>query len=274
MNAGQDLPTYVRQISPTRGVWRRRWLDLLLRLTVKRQMHAEQGLDRMRASQALSDARFAFYDPEIRRTPVDAAGVAAEWIEAPEHPFPAGADDCHATYRWLLAQGYHPRNIVIAGDSAGGNLSLVTLQRIKAAGEPQPACAVLLSPVVDFTLSSKSLVTNDRPDPMFKSAALVGLRALYAQPQQFLDPSVSPLFGDFAGLPPLLFQAGSTERLRDESLRAAARALQAFRSRSRSGTRCRMCSRPSTCCRRRWRRPTMSRASWQRMPAGRPEQSA
>ena len=143
---------------------------------------------------------------------------------APEHPYPAAPDDCHAAYRWLLAQGCDPRNIVIAGDSAGGNLTLATLHRIKAAGEPLPACAVMLSPFVDFTLSSPSLVGNEKADPMFTLAGIVALRELYAPPERFLDASLSPMFGDFTGLPPLLLQAGSTEMLRDESARIAARA--------------------------------------------------
>jgi monoterpene epsilon-lactone hydrolase len=171
------------------------------------------------------------------RYPGTHAGMVSRWCRAlgarallpdyrlaPEHPYPAAPDDCHAAYRWLLAQGHDPRHIVIAGDSAGGNLTLVTLQRIRAAGEPLPACAVVLSPVVDFTLSSRSMVTHERRDPIFRLASLVLMRGMYARPEQFLDPGVSPLFGDFSGLPPLLFQAGSLEALQDESVRAAQRA--------------------------------------------------
>jgi acetyl esterase/lipase len=171
------------------------------------------------------------------RFPRTHPGMAARWCRrlgaralmvdyrlAPEHRFPAAPDDCHRAYRWLLAQGVDPRCIAIAGDSAGGNLALVTLHRIKAAGEPMPACAVLLSPAVDFTLSSKSLVTNERRDPIFALSALVALRGLYASPQHYLDPSVSPLYADYSGFPPLLFQAGDLEVLRDESMRAAERA--------------------------------------------------
>jgi acetyl esterase/lipase len=143
---------------------------------------------------------------------------------APEHPYPAAVDDCHAAWRWLLAQGIDPRQVVIAGDSAGGNLALATLHRAKAAGEPLPACAVLLSPVVDFTLSSRSLVDNERRDPMFTLAALLKFRANYAPPERTLDPTLSPLFGDFHGFPPMLLQVGSTEMLLDESVRAAEKA--------------------------------------------------
>src|SRR6266536_1292755 len=153
-----------------------------------------------------------------------ARSLMVDYRLAPENPFPAGADDCHASYRWLLAQGFASRDIVIAGDSAGANLALVTLLRIKAAGEPMPACTVLMSPFVDFTLSGKSLVTNEAHDPIFTLAGGMVLRALYAPPERLLDPSVSLLFGDFTGLPPLLFQVGSTEMLLDESLRASAKA--------------------------------------------------
>ncbi len=158
---------------------------------------------------------------------LDARALMIDYRLAPEHPFPAAADDCHAGYRWLLAQGHGPRSIVVAGDSAGGNLALVTLQRIHAAGEPMPACAVLLSAGVDFTLSSRSMVTNKGCDPMFDLAELVAMRSYYAPPELYLDPGVSPLFGSFSGFPPLLFQAGSREVLLDESTRAAARAQEA-----------------------------------------------
>jgi acetyl esterase/lipase len=143
---------------------------------------------------------------------------------APEHPYPAALDDCVRAYRWLLEQNTDPGRIVIAGDSAGGNLVLATLHRLKAGGDPLPRCAVLLSPVVDFTLSSPSLFSNAARDPMFTFEKLAALRLFYAAPEQFLEPTVSPLFGDFTGFPPLLFHAGEIEMLRDESTRAAERA--------------------------------------------------
>jgi monoterpene epsilon-lactone hydrolase len=267
-----DLPDYARLIRPLKGAWRRRWLNLMLHLTVKRNATRGQTIREIRARQARMDERFGRVDPRTRHTAVDCGGVRAEWIDvpetvprrtllylhggafafrfpkihaamvarwcrrlgaralmvdyrlAPEHPHPAAADDCHAAYRWLLAQGCEARDIVIAGDSAGANLALATLHRLKSSGAPQPACAVLLAPVVDFTLSGKSLVTNARRDAMLSLSDLVAFRALYSPPERYLDPSVSPLFGDFAGLPPLLFQAGSHEMAVDESLRAAAKA--------------------------------------------------
>lgn len=158
---------------------------------------------------------------------LQARALMVDYRLAPEYPFPAAPDDCHAAYRWLLAQGHDPRRIVLAGDSAGGNLALVTLQRILNAGEPMPACVVLLSAGVDFTMSSRSMVTNEGCDPMFDLAELVAMRSYYAPPERYLDPDVSPLFGNFTGLPPLLFQVGSREILLDESTRAAARAHDA-----------------------------------------------
>ena len=98
---------------------------------------------------------------------------------APEHCFPAAPDDCQMTYRWLLANGCDPANLVLVGDSAGGTLTLVTLHRSVRAGEPLPACAVLLSPAVDCTLASPSVVANGAHDPVVQLANLLLLRRHY-----------------------------------------------------------------------------------------------
>ena len=154
-----------------------------------------------------------------------ARALVPDYRLAPEHPFPAAPDDCHAAYRCLLAQGIRPADVVVAGDSAGGNLALVTLQRARNAREPMPACAILLSPALDCTMQSPSMAHFDGRDPMLRLSALLVLRRHYVpSPELYMSPEVSPLFGDFAGLPPLLFQAGSTEMLRDEAVRAAEKA--------------------------------------------------
>lgn len=265
-------PDYVRRVSSPGGSWRRFWLHLMLRLSVKRMPALDVNITQLRAQQAVMDAKMAFAEPDMLRTPVDCAGVPSEWVSvpgardervlyylhggafmfrfpavhagmvarwcrrlnaralmpdyrlAPEHRFPAGLDDCVAGYRWLLEQGVDPGTIVIAGDSAGGNLGLATLHRLKAEGLALPSCAVLLSPVVDFTLGSRSLITNVKRDPMFTLPGTLAMRSIYADPECYLDPFVSPLFGDFTGFPPLLFQAGGLEMLLDESIRAGARA--------------------------------------------------
>lgn len=144
---------------------------------------------------------------------------------APEHPYPAGPDDCLAAYRWLLSHGVPAANIVVCGDSAGGNLTLVTLMRARDAGLPLPAAAIMLSPALDFSLSGRSAIINADTDPMFSAPLLRWFGEMYlTEPDLHLDPTLSPLTGDFKGLPPLLFQVGSNEMLLDDSTRAAAKA--------------------------------------------------
>ena len=154
-----------------------------------------------------------------------ARALIPDYRLAPEHPFPAAPDDCQAIWRWLLASGCDPRAAVFAGDSAGGNLALVTLHRARGAGEPLPACAVLLSPAVDCTLTSPSMVENEGRDPMFRLRNLLVLRRHYVpSPELYTHPDVSPLFADFHGFPPLFLQAGISEMLRDEAVRTAQKA--------------------------------------------------
>jgi acetyl esterase/lipase len=146
---------------------------------------------------------------------------------APEHKFPAGVDDCFAVYRWLLDQGHRERPFALAGDSAGGSLSLVTMMRARDALLPLPDCAVLLSPSTDITLTGPSWQYNSQVDPMFSLEAGPLLADIYCPGQDHGNPQLSPLFGNWNGLPPLLFHAGSTEMLLDDSVRAQDRAVQA-----------------------------------------------
>jgi acetyl esterase/lipase len=172
------------------------------------------------------NAHAAFAARLCRR--LGARALIPDYRLAPEHPFPAAPDDCLAAYRWLLAGGCDARGVVFLGDSAGGNLALVTLHRALRAREPLPACAVLLSPAVDCTLESRSIVDNENLDPMLSLPDLMVLRRRYiASPDLYTDPDVSPLFADFAGFPPLFLQAGSSEILRDEAVRTAQRAHEA-----------------------------------------------
>jgi epsilon-lactone hydrolase len=143
---------------------------------------------------------------------------------APEHPFPAGPDDCLAAYRWLVTQGIDAKRIVIAGDSAGGNLSLVTAIRIRDEGLPAPGCVVMLSPATDLTGGSASLKYNRDHDPMLVPEALPVVIATYAPHADLSQPWLSPIYDSFERMPPLLFHAGSTELLVDDSIRAAEKA--------------------------------------------------
>jgi epsilon-lactone hydrolase len=146
---------------------------------------------------------------------------------APEHPFPAAIDDSFAVYGALVDQGVTERPFALAGDSAGGNLALVTLMRARDALLPLPDCAALLSPATDLTASGPSMRYNADADPMFSPAAIDLVPDQYCPGQDRGNPLLSPLFGNWNGLPPLLFHAGSTEMLLDDSVRAHDRALQA-----------------------------------------------
>lgn len=153
-----------------------------------------------------------------------AAALMPHYRLAPENPFPASPDDAMAAYRWLLASGYAGREIVVAGDSAGGNLALGLLQRIVHEGLPVPSCAVALSPLTDATFSGESVRRNDGLDPMFTARGFETLSRFVAPDDAIRTwPLASPLFGDMAGLPPLLLQVGSSELLLDDSVRFAQR---------------------------------------------------
>jgi len=143
---------------------------------------------------------------------------------APEHRFPAGLDDCFAACRWLVGQGFSPERMAVAGDSAGGNLTLALLMRLRDEGWPLPACAALMSPVTDLTGGSPSVHGNEDSDVLFDRHALTLVLSAYLDGAPADDPAASPLFGDWAGLPPLLFHVSGSEMLLDDSLRAAERA--------------------------------------------------
>ena len=160
----------------------------------------------------------------------EALGVSAVmpfYRLAPENPYPAALDDCFAMYRWLLDSGVQSSDIVIAGDSAGGCMTLATMHRIRDAGLPHPACLVAVSPAADLTMSGKSVVLNAHRDLMFKLTDLFILRNAYASEETLFDTGASPLFGDFTGWPPLCLHASESEILRDDSTRVAARAERA-----------------------------------------------
>lgn len=146
---------------------------------------------------------------------------------APEHPHPAPLEDCTAAYKWLLSTGITPKNIVIAGDSAGGNLTLTTLVKLRNDKVPLPAGAVCLSPLTDHTGSSDSFWKNAVTDPLLADTGLFWWGPAYLAGTDPRDPLVSPVYADLKGLPPLLFQASTTEMLFDDSRRMAERAKAA-----------------------------------------------
>lgn len=145
--------------------------------------------------------------------------LTPEYRLAPEHPFPAGLEDCAAVYRALLASGVHPERLAVAGDSAGANLVFALLLTLKRQGLPMPAAAVVMSPFVDMTGSGESMKTNAELDPLLHIDGLPSVVGAYAAGRDLRDPLLSPLFGDLAGLPPCLIQCGSDEILRDDAVR-------------------------------------------------------
>jgi monoterpene epsilon-lactone hydrolase len=234
------------------------------------------------------DNAFPNNEPATRFTPIDVAGVVAEWVLAPnvdggrrllyihggafamgspkshrrltakfsemanaavlaidyrlmpEHSRMAGIEDCRTAYRWMLDNGPTgpgPASaIFVAGDSAGGNLMLSLIAWVRDRGLRAPNAAVALSPLTDSSFSSPSLKTNMTSDPMlgpmFKSLAKVPRSMLlwgtWLQTRRRPShPSISPVFGDLSGLPPLLVHASEAEMLRDDSRRYVNKAVAA-----------------------------------------------
>ena len=234
------------------------------------------------------DNVFSLDEADFQFIPVDAAGVKAEWVLAPnvdtsrrllyihggaytmgspkshrrltskfsevanaavlsidyrlmpEHPRMAGVEDSRTAYRWLLDNGPDGASaasaVFVAGDSAGGNLTLSLIAWVRDQGLRAPNAAVALSPATDGTLGSPSLKTNIATDPMlgplFKSLTRIPRTALLwggwiANRVRPCDPVVSPVFGDLSGLPPLLVQASEAEMLRDDSRRYVNKATAA-----------------------------------------------
>jgi acetyl esterase/lipase len=150
--------------------------------------------------------------------------LALDYRLAPEAPFPAAVDDALAAYRFLLRQGIAPKSIAIAGDSAGGGLTVATLVAARDAGLPQPACAVCVSPWVDLELLGASMTTKAAEDPMLPRALLAAWARTYLNGADPRTPLAAPLHANLKGIAPLLIQVGSAEVLLDDSLRLAAAA--------------------------------------------------
>lgn len=143
---------------------------------------------------------------------------------APEHPFPAAPEDALTAYQGLLESGVDARRIVIAGDSAGGGLTLALAQMIRDKNLPLPAALIVLSPWTDLSLSGASHQTLGKRDPMLTTAGLRHCAALYCGTEPVENPLCSSLFANLQGLPPLLIQVGSEEILLSDAEQLAQRA--------------------------------------------------
>jgi acetyl esterase/lipase len=145
---------------------------------------------------------------------------------APEHPFPAGLNDCVDAHQWMIANGPSgpaaAKATFIAGDSAGGSLTLTTLLALRDRKLQLPLGGIPISPTTDFTLASESLKSVH--DPIISAKTMPIFRDHYLGKTDPKDPLVSPVFGDYHGIPPLLIQVGEHEMLRDDSVRVAKKA--------------------------------------------------
>jgi len=146
---------------------------------------------------------------------------------APEHPFPAALEDAKACYDWLLEQGTAPADIVVAGDSAGGGLTLALLLALRDENKPLPAAAALLSPYTDVAATGASLDLNSKTCAMFTGDLIRGAGDGYTGTQDPKHPLISPVYASYEGLPPLIIHASASECLLDDSTRVAHRAQTA-----------------------------------------------
>lgn len=146
---------------------------------------------------------------------------------APEHPYPAAPDDAFHVYRQLSADLQDNEPLVIAGDSAGGNLTLVTLLRAKLENLPMPVCALTLSPGTDATGTLPALSANSASDSMLSKSMIDRAVDIYLAGADPTHPYASPCRGDFSGLPPLLITVSEEECLRDDAYRVVHGARQA-----------------------------------------------
>ncbi|MFL4468939.1 alpha/beta hydrolase [Tateyamaria armeniaca] len=147
--------------------------------------------------------------------------VIPEYPLAPEHPFPAAVDHGLAAYQALLDEGIDPSQIIIGGDSAGGNLALSVLGQLVAIKAPMPAGVFGLSPITDFAFSGASMIENDRSEVILPPSRFKTMVDAYLCGQAVDDPRVSPLHADFTGAPPVWLAVSDSEILRDDTLRMA-----------------------------------------------------
>ena len=153
--------------------------------------------------------------------------LSFEYRLAPEHHFPAPLEDVTQAWDYLMHLGYGARDIVVAGDSAGGNLALVLTMLLRDTGRLLPRRLVLMSPWTDMTASGKSYRERRDADPMITMNYIQAVRAAYAPGRELSSPMLSPLFGDFDRFPPVLIQVGTNEILMSDSVRLRDRLVQA-----------------------------------------------
>lgn len=153
-----------------------------------------------------------------------ARGLSLDYRLGPEHPFPAAVDDVVAAYRWLVDAGIAPGRIVIAGDSAGGGLTVAALLALRDAAAPLPAGGACISPWTDLACTGDSMIARAAEDPLVQRDGLLRMAADYLGGEDPSAPLASPLYADLRGLPPILIHVGTAETLLDDATRLAERA--------------------------------------------------
>jgi epsilon-lactone hydrolase len=147
--------------------------------------------------------------------------LALGYRRAPEHQFPAALDDVMSGYRFLLELGFAPGHVAIAGDSAGGGLTIALMVAARDRGVPLPSCGWCISPWVDLENTGATMSTKAAVDPLIQKPYLMELAKSYLGAASPRTPLASPLYADLTGLPPVLIQVGSAETLLDDSVRLA-----------------------------------------------------
>lgn len=177
----------------------------------------------------IAKIRNAYRDFAVRYSQIKEFRVlSVDYRVAPEHPYPAAFQDALEAYRWLLYSGFTGDRIILAGDSAGGGLVLALAMYLRDQGMPLPQKLVMMSPWTDLTASGPSYEENYEKDPLFgNTRESMIYNGEYVGKENPKLPYISPLFGDFAGLPPMLFQVGSLEMLLSDSVVAAEKAKKA-----------------------------------------------
>ncbi len=167
---------------------------------------------------------YAFGSPATHRAMISriawymkAEAVVPDYRLAPEHPFPTGLDDIVSIYKHLLASSVPPEKIIVAGESAGGGLTLGLLQRIKNENLPMPAVACCMSPWADLTMSGESMKSNKSTDKILGKDLLHSFADLYAPADIRKKPLVSTVFGDYSDMPAMIIQVGTSEVLVSDS---------------------------------------------------------